>query len=258
MEPRMIPGIRISPLGVASVVSLLLAPGLASAQGSDPTLVDIALELGFQDRLTHGRGQVAADFDGDGWTDFYINNTSRADLGNDESFILFNRGPDGLGGFRFERGQTLVQGIATFGNAAADYDNDGDPDIFLAVGGQEAIGLDYLFENDGNGNFTDVSEAAGIRGPRDAGGDWVPTASLSGHWADYDRDGDSDLFVFSKVVRDSLIELPDGLGWRDSLFRNNGDGTFTDVSVEAGIVGGISTKTGAWGDYDNDGWIDIF
>ncbi len=249
----------LAPLSIAAAALVCLATQPAQAQASDPTLVDIGLELGFQDRLTHGRGQVAADFDGDGWTDFYINNTSRADLGNDESFILFNRGPDENGEFRFERGQTLVQGIATFGNAAADYDNDGDPDIFLAVGGQETVGLDYLFENDGNGNFTDVSEAAGIRGPKDANGDWVPTASLSGHWADYDRDGDSDLFVFSKVVRDTLdLDVPEGLGWRDSLFRNNGDGTFTDVSEEANIVGGVSTKTGAWGDYDNDGWMDIF
>ena len=131
-------------------------------------------------------------------------------------------------------------GVATLsrarGSAWGDYDGDGDADL-LAVGIRHPHSL---YRNDGDGTFTDVTEEAGLA---DARGGW---ASL---FFDADRDGDLDLFV----TRD---------GWRggapNSLYRNNGDGTFLDVADAAGVAGQASSFTAALGDIDNDGWLDIY
>ena len=122
------------------------------------------------------------------------------------------------------------------GSAWGDYDGDGDADLFT-VGIRDPH---HLYRNNGDGTFTDVTEEAGLIDPR---GGW---ASL---FFDYDRDGDLDLYV----TRD---------GWRgvaaNSLYRNNGDGTFTDVAVPAGVAGQSDSFTATLGDFDNDGWIDIY
>lgn len=244
-------------IGESGIRNISLLPPLALAQTSvNVTFTDIALEAGFQDRLGHGRALVAADFNRDGRVDFYVGNPSDPALSNDDCFILWNNGPDANGNITFTKGQVLFKGTICFTASAVDYDNDGDPDLFVGIGGQEGIGLDYLFRNDG-GVFTDVSGIAGIRGPKDSNGNWVPTATSSGTWADYDNDGDLDLFVASRLHGDSLI-LPGNLGWRNSLFRNNGDGTFTDVTGAAGVGGTLSSMTSVWGDFDNDGWMDLY
>src|SRR5438094_2821725 len=218
---------------------------------------DIALESGFQDRLSHGRALVGADFNGDGRVDFFLGNPGDSTVLDDESFILWNDGTDSNGNLILTKGQVLTRGEIFFTASAADYDNDGDEDLFVGVGGQEGIGLDYLFRNDG-GVFTDVSETAQIRGPKDAHCNWVPTATSSGTWADYDNDGDLDLFVASRQLNAYSLNLPGDLGWRNSLFHNNGDGTFTDVTATAGVGGTLSSMTSAWGDYNNDGWMDLY
>ena len=131
-------------------------------------------------------------------------------------------------------------GVATMsrarGSGWGDYDGDGDADLV-------AVGIRHphtLYRHDGDGTFTDVTEAAGLA---DARGGW---ASL---FFDADRDGDLDLFV----TRD---------GWRgggpNSLYRNNGDGTFIDIAEPAGVAGQRSSFTAALGDIDNDGWLDIY
>jgi hypothetical protein len=122
------------------------------------------------------------------------------------------------------------------GSAWGDYDADGDADLFT-VGIRDPH---HLYRNNGDGTFTDVTDAAGLVDPR---GGW---ASL---FFDYDRDGDLDLYV----TRD---------GWRgiqaNSLYRNNGDGTFTDVAQQAGVAGQADSFTAVLGDLDNDGWLDIY
>ncbi|WP_298514569.1 FG-GAP-like repeat-containing protein [uncultured Kordia sp.] len=119
-----------------------------------------------------------------------------------------------------------------------DYDNDGDNDLFVA----RLDGANKLYNNDGSFNFTDVSLAAGI-----------PTTILFTYGAsfgDYDNDGDLDLFLSNK---DDAKIIP------NKLYRNNGDGTFTDVSLIAGIsnVGHLSFCSSFF-DYDNDGYLDIY
>jgi enediyne biosynthesis protein E4 len=151
------------------------------------------------------------------------------------------------------------------GVAVADYDNDGNLDLFVTGYGGNA-----LYRNKGNCTFEDVTDKAGVRG----GG-----FSTGAAWADYDRDGNVDLFV-SRYVHVDMNDLPAfgstkfcqfkgapvqcgpwGMeGETDLLYHNRGDGTFEEVSKKAGVDDpekyyGLSAT---WGDYDNDGWPDLF
>ena len=231
----------------------ILCTGNEQVRAADFVLTDAALEAGFQDRLSNGRGLVAADFDNDGWVDFFLANPGP----NNESFILWHNGVDLDGNVSFRKGPVLTSGEISFAPSSVDYDNDGDADIFIGSGGQEGIGFDHLFRNNGDGTFTDVTVAAGVAGPGGA----TPVATTAGAWADYDNDGDLDLLATAMKDHRSL-NLPNGLGWRDTLFRNNGDGSFTDVTARSGLLAATgasdSAKTPSWGDYDNDGWVDLF
>ncbi|MGH9309565.1 MAG: CRTAC1 family protein [Vicinamibacterales bacterium] len=145
------------------------------------------------------------------------------------------------------------------GAAVGDYDNDGDLDLFLTSFGPEA-----LFRNNGDGTFTNVTEQAGVSDPL-----W----STSAAFVDYDRDGDLDLFVANYLdftLADNKI-CADAVGSRDycspraykpvpdRLYRNDGQGRFTNVTESAGIVkadgAGLGVTTG---DYNGDGWLDLY
>jgi hypothetical protein len=99
------------------------------------------------------------------------------------------------------------------------------------------------FKNNADGTFTEVTEAAGLSG------EW---GGLNMCHADYDNDGDVDVFVLRGAWLRDQGHLP------NSLLRNNGDGTFEDVTEEAGLLSFHPTQAGAWGDFDNDGWLDLF
>lgn len=122
------------------------------------------------------------------------------------------------------------------GSAWGDYDNDGDEDI-VAVGTYQPH---TLYRNNGDGTFTNVAAQAGIADPR---GGW---GSL---FADYDNDGYLDLYITRG-------------GWsgaaENTLYHNNGDGTFTDVTHAAGVADPQSSFCAAWADYDNDGYLDLY
>lgn len=214
-------------------------------------------------------GVAAFDYNGDGLLDLYFVNG--AELGDpmppgampDKSDPRFwNRLYRNEGGWRFTdvtelagvRGDHFGQGVA-----AADYDNDGHTDLFLAN-----FGRNILYRNLGDGTFEDVSEAAGV-----AGGGW----SAGAGFLDYDRDGHLDLFV-SRYVEWSFAENP-WCGERKPghrsychpkhfapishlLYRNNGNGTFGDASEETGLSAAPGKGLGvAFNDYDRDGWIDV-
>jgi len=217
---------------------------------------------------TIGTGVAAFDFDNDGWQDLFFVNGSRL-----EGFpageaplqrLLRNRG-DGT----FED-VTARSGLGAhfwgFGAATGDYDNDGMTDLYVT-----AWGPDRLFRNRGDGTFADVSEASGIRDDR-----WGASAAF----ADFDNDGLLDLFIANYVSFDTkkvprradperpcwyrgamVMCGPTGLeAEADILYRNNGDGTFEDVTARAGI----RTDIGMFGlgvavaDYDEDGDSDIY
>jgi len=152
------------------------------------------------------------------------------------------------------------------GVSVADYDNDGWQDIYVS-----GYGGNVLYRNLGHCKFEDVTEKAGVR---------VGGFSVGSPWGDYDRDGFVDLFVPRYVVVDMnhlpefgkddktcrfrgvLVQCgPRGLpGESDFLFRNRGDGTFEDVSKKAGVDDPQHTfgMQAIWGDYDNDGWPDLY
>jgi hypothetical protein len=220
---------------------------------------------------TIGSGVALLDYDNDGWLDIYLVNGSTFEaLKGKESApraMLLHNNHDGT-----FTDVTEKAGVANlrwgFGVAVADYDNDGWPDIYVAN-----FGKNRLYHNRHDGTFTDVAEKVGV-----ALGGW----STGPTWGDYDHDGLLDLFVPGYVKFDpdhppiagngvippnfcqfrgiAVMCGPRGLpGESDHLFHNNGDGTFTDVSVKAGV----SNPNGYYGlaavfvDVDDDGWLDL-
>jgi hypothetical protein len=194
-----------------------------------------------------GSGVGLIDFDHDGWLDIYmVNGSTFAALDGKETpphAALFRNNHDGT--FTDVAAKAGVENDRWgFGVSIGDYDNDGWPDIFVAN-----YGKNRLYHNNRDGTFTDVAEKAGV-----ALGGWSAGAT----WGDYDGDGRLDLFVSgyvhfdrddlpvsgSKAVGNAFCQFrgvpvmcgPRGLkGEPDHLFHNNGDGTFTDVSVKAGV-----------------------
>jgi hypothetical protein len=137
--------------------------------------------------------------------------------------------------------------IAGTGLVFFDADNDGDPDLWVAgIRGQR------FFQNDACRGFTDVTAAAGI-----APGTWASMPLV----ADYDRDGFLDVYVVRMGDHEKTAPRPSWEarnGVPDSLYRNRGDGTFVEVSHAAGIDDTGWGLAGAWGDYDDDGWPDLY
>ncbi|MEE9291477.1 MAG: CRTAC1 family protein, partial [Acidobacteriota bacterium] len=127
------------------------------------------------------------------------------------------------------------------GGAMEDFDGDGFLDIMVSsMGFHDQL---RLFRNNGDGTFSETTEAAGLTG--EIGG-------LNFKHADYDNNGYADVLV----LRGGWMHK--GGLFPNSLLRNNGDGTFDDVTEEAGVLSFHPTQTAAWGDYDNDGWLDLF
>jgi hypothetical protein len=212
-------------------------------------------------------GVALFDFDTDGWLDVYLANSptvATAANGAGARSALWRNNHDGTFSDVTERAGVAYPGWA-MGVATGDYDNDGWEDLYVTC-----FGPNYLFHNNGDGTFTDVTARAGVGDPR-----WSTGAAFG----DYDNDGKLDLFVanYIDLSLDALPEFgsgknctfrglpvqcgPRGLkGAGDSLYHNNGDGTFTDVSTRAG-VSDTSLRFGmgvAWCDFNDDGRIDLY
>ncbi len=253
--------------------------GEPAGQPSMPIrLIDVAAEAGVtllnitgehtKDYIVEVNGNGAAffDYDNDGDMDILIVNGSTLEHfkhGGDQIVILYRN--EGNGKFTDVTARSgLNKKGWGMGVCVADYDNDGFQDVYIT-----AYGPNVLFRNNGNGTFTDVTERAGV-------GD--------AHWStgcafgDYNRDGYVDLYVANYLTFDektipkrgtsSLCQFrgidvmcgPKGLpGEPDTLYRNNGDGTFTDVTQQAGIRDPGYYGFGViFSDLDNDGWPDIY
>jgi hypothetical protein len=212
-------------------------------------------------------GVALLDYDGDGWLDIYaVNGATMPGLDkSDPKFhnrLFRNRGD---GTFEDVTARAGVAGKGyDLGVAAADYDNDGHVDLFVA-----GLRGNVLYHNRGDGTFEDVTARAGLAAPDpDYGTLWAVGAAF----LDYDRDGWLDLFVSNYCVWDPKTEPicnrpeapdychPNGYkGLPNSLYRNNRDGTFTDVSVRTGIRSHVGKGMGlAVADFDDDGWPDVF
>ena len=197
--------------------------------------VDVAPQHGL-DVVDQAGGSVMEDFDADGDLDLMASSWGL----RDQLRLFLNNGDGTFDDATIEAG---LEGIVSGLNLVhADYDNDGFPDVFVLRGAwHNTPRINSLLRSNGDGSFTDVTEAAGLLEGR-------PTQTAA--WGDYDNDGDVDLFVGNEST--GLNRYP------CQLFRNNGDGTFTDVAVQAGIGVVGFVKAVAWGDYDNDGRLDLY
>jgi hypothetical protein len=178
-------------------------------------------------------GAAWGDVDGDGDLDLYV------PRGSDPAQLWIN---DGAGHFTEEGAARGVDDLGASGLGAvfADYDNDGDQDLYVANDGP-----DRLYRNDGTGHFVDVAEQAGVA---------ATTDDVSASWGDYDNDGYLDLYVVSNSPC-----LPPLLYEQDHLFHNEGDGTFTEQTslLPASSTFGAGYQA-AWFDYDGDGDQDLY
>jgi len=216
---------------------------------------------------TMAGGIAVFDYNNDGLLDlFFTNGAAIPSLEKtDPSYWnrLFRNNGDGT--FTDVTEKAGLQGIGySMGVTAGDYDNDGFVDLYVT-----GVNRNQLFHNNGDGTFTDVTEKAGVGGmvPK-LGKAW----SVAAGWFDYNNDGLLDLFVANYLNYGIKTATPcvqqglpaycspvDYLGTPNILYRNNGDGTFTDVSEQSHISKYVGKGMGlAFADYDNDGFTDIF
>jgi hypothetical protein len=255
----------------------LAALGASALAPELPVFTDITKQAGITfkhsygdhhlDNIVEGTGAGACffDYDGDGFMDIYfvtgtwtknVSSNEGRDLRGKLSNRLYHNNGDGTFTDVTEKAGVGGNGAFSSGCSAADYDNDGHVDLYV---------LNYngniLYHNNGNGTFTDVTKQAGLGSNR-----W----GLSAVWFDYDNDGYLDVFVGNYLLYDDgkfrdfypAAGYPGPLsysGQPNALYRNNGDGTFTDVTKEAGVYkpdGRAMSVTVA--DFRNIGQLDIF
>jgi hypothetical protein len=230
-------------------------PNALYHNNGDGTFSEVAKKAGV-DHRGFAMGCVFGDCDNDGDLDLYV-------LNYNEPNVFFRNNGDGT--FTDVTRQTRTGGDGRWGVSAAfaDYDNDGDLDLYvvnyikfsrdlapkdfvLVERSEDNVLLapepydpqvDVLYRNNGDGTFTDVTDQAGVADKEGKG--------LAAIFGDYDNDGDADLFVANDISR-------------NKLYRNNGDGTFTDVSFLEGVDDPRSGMGIDWGDYDNDGDLDLY
>jgi enediyne biosynthesis protein E4 len=213
---------------------------------------------------TMGAGVAWIDYNQDGFLDAFFVNSGYTPFFHPERSpqpALYRNNGDGTFTDVTQQAGIRTDGTFFFGVAVADFDNDGYPDIYM-TGYRHSV----LYHNNGDGTFTDVTAKAGV-------GDDGAWATAAG-WFDYDRDGKLDLLVTNYVQFDVDHPVscgatkpgyraychPDSFsGTSPRLFRNNGDGTFTDVTKKAGLVNNDGKSLAVvLADLNNDGWPDIF
>ena len=246
------------------------------------TFVDVAARAGLSEPTvyggvgrkrfiieTNGCGVAFVDYDNDNWTDILLLNGTRLEgfpKGKEPTNKLYRNNRDGTFTDVTAKAGLKRTGWAS-GVSVGDYDNDGNEDFFITYWGQNV-----LYRNNGDGTFADVTGKAGLAAP---GTRWGSGSTF----VDYDRDGNLDLFVANYLKFDSASVPEPGKGancfWKgvpvncgpkglptdtNLLYRNNGDGTFTDVSEKSGVakVGGRYSMTAVTIDFNDDGWTDIY
>lgn len=212
---------------------------------------------------TMGAGGAALDYDSDGLMDVYL--VQSGSLTGDEKIDAANRLYRNLGDGRFED-TTATAGVGQtgygMGAVSADYDNDGDPDLYVVN-----FGADVLYRNNGDGTFTDVTEAAGIKSNR-----WGSSAAFF----DANRDGHLDLYVVNYLEFSVETHIDCGSPSKgfysyctpdvyemvaDQFYLANGDGTFTDATEATGLMDESGNGKGLGivaGDFSGDGWPDVY
>ena len=198
-----------------------------------PRLVNVAPDVGV-DAFDLAGGSIVDDFDGDGYLDLV---TSTSDTAGPMHYFK----NDGDGSFTDRTDEAGLTGLyGGLNMLQADFDNDGDLDILVLRGGwfqNPGPHPNSLLRNDGRGCFRDVTFEAGL------GDVHYPTQTAA--WADYNNDGLLDLYIGNE-------------GYPCQLFENEGNGTFADVALRAGVENGRYAKGVVWGDFNGDGWPDLY
>ena len=198
--------------------------------GRDSLFTDMAANLKM-DKVDGGRGSAWGDYDNDGDEDIVA-------VGTYQPHVLYRN--NGNGTFTNVADQAgIADPRGGWGSLFADYDNDGYLDLYITRGGWSGAAENTLYHNNGDGTFTDVTHTAGVADPQ---------SSFCAAWADYDNDGFLDLYIADGVIGDGAANV---------LYRNNGDGTFTNIAESAGVANTGNSLGTAWGDYDKDGYIDL-
>ena len=227
-------------------------PGVSDVlyrNNGDGTFTDVTREAGVFNPRGKAMGVVFGDYDNDGDVDLYVANDTVA------KFLYRNNG----NGTFTEVG--LIAGVAYSGDGRVqagmgadfgDYDNDGDLDIFVAT---YQMDHNTLYRNDGNGLFTDVTFEAKL------GRESLMYLGFGTGFLDYDNDGDLDIFIADGHLEPDIVQVNSTVSYAQTnqLFRNEGDGTFSEVSDQAGPglkIRAVS-RCCVFGDYDNDGDLDI-
>ena len=249
-----------SPTRVVQLVDITASTGIHFEHLSSPEQKYIVESM--------SGGVALIDYDGDGWLDIYFTNAPSVSMeleGKKARSALYHNNHDGTFTDVTEKAGVGYPCWA-MGAAVGGYNNDGRPDLIVSC-----FGGVVLYRNNGDGSFTDVTKASGL--DKDTG--WATGVAFG----DYDGDGNSDLFVPHYVDYD-LKDLPTfgslktcqyhdiavqcgprGLkGYPDTLYRNNGDGTFTEVAKQAGVddANRYFGLGSVWTDFDNDGKLDLF
>ena len=222
----------------AALVCILNWPEPAWSQFND-----VAESAGVAVRGARGVGW--ADYDQDGCVDLLVTTKGGSHL--------FRNACDGTASFIDVSREAGLRGpLRGWTPAWADYDGDGDLDVYIASGSSEfgssalsTVNSNALYRNNGDGTFTNVAAFSGVDDPG---------ASIGASWADYDGDGDLDLFVANRWENAAERES------RDRLYRNEGNGMFTNVAHLVGVAGKPRRRTfmGVWLDYDNNGTQDLY
>ena len=264
------------------ILSCLYSQAQVNFVESLASLGDETTTFGSSVSAIHGPGISFADFDNDGWDDItlpasenrsfqFLRNTggqfevlslpiddegfrarqaSWVDFDNDGDNDFFALGDTGKIWFYRNDGNNQFTDIRSSSGMASqswkywgfswgDYNNDSFLDVLIFVRDPDQIQYNLLFRNEGDGTFTDVTIETGLT--------TQSRLTQAGAFFDYDRDGYQDIFFANDKE-----EIP------NNLFRNNGDGTFSDVSIQSGMDLNMDGMSATIGDYNNDGWLDIY
>jgi hypothetical protein len=216
----------------------LLSPDVFRSEHDIGRFRDVSIGAGL-DVVSLAGGSIMEDFDGDGHPDLMVSSSGLRDQ------LRFFRN-DGNGRFTERtREAGLLGQWGGLNLNHADYDNDGHPDVLVLRGGwrrESGLHPNSLLRNNGDGTFDDVTEEAGLLA-------FHPTATAA--WGDFNNDGWLDVFVGNE-------EFDPARPHPSQLYQSNGDGTFTERAAELGLSGFGVVKGAAWGDYDNDGRLDLY
>jgi len=261
---------------VPALLTTVAVVEAAAAEPKLPVFTDVTAEAGIRVKHSYGdfrlsnivegtgSGAMLFDYDADGWLDIYflngcwlreVNDNRGRKLRGRLCNRLYRNNRDGTFTDVTEKAGVGDRGFGC-GCSAADFDGDGDLDLYVLN-----YGANVFYRNNGDGTFSDISQESGLADAR-----W----SLSAPWFDYDNDGDLDVYVANYLKYDggkfrsyyAAAGYPGPLSYRgqpDALYRNNGDGTFTEVTKEAGLHnpdGRAMSATVA--DLNNDGLLDLY